>query len=201
MAAKFIVTDLSYLLGSIPFSFLLTRMDVRYLGSGNIGAANVFRVTRFSLGLVVLVLDAMKGALAVTLSAEIDNHEATGALSAMFVAVGHLYPVWLKFDGGKGVSTAGGGFAVVPPVSTLVGFVCFIGTVPVTRFVSLGSTMATFALALMLAINGESANVLIAGFAVFALIVFRHRGNIGRLALGSERRLTSWMPVGGRNVI
>ncbi|HIC57711.1 MAG TPA: glycerol-3-phosphate acyltransferase, partial [Acidobacteria bacterium] len=207
MAAKFIVTDLSYLLGSIPFSFLLTRMAtdlaVRYLGSGNtiLEPRMHSGLLALVLGLVVVVLDAMKGALAVTLSAEIDNHEATGALSAMFVAVGHLYPVWLKFDGGKGVSTAGGGFAVVPPVSTLVGFVCFIGTVPVTRFVSLGSTMATFALALMLAINGESANVLIAGFAVFALIVFRHRGNIGRLALGSERRLTSWMPVGGRNVI
>ena len=129
MAAKFIVIDLSYLLGSIPFSFLLTRMatglDVRYLGSGN----TILEPRMYSgllalvLGLVVVVLDAMKGALAVTLSAEIDNHEATGALSAMFVAVGHLYPVWLKFDGGKGVSTAGGGFAVVAPVSTLVSFV------------------------------------------------------------------------------
>ena len=166
---------------------MATDLDVRYLGSGNtiLEPRMHSGLLALVLGLVVVVLDAMKGALAVT----------------MFVAVGHLYPVWLKFDGGKGVSTAGGGFAVVPPVSTLVGFVCFIGTVPVTRFVSLGSTMATFALALMLAINGESANVLIAGFAVFALIVFRHRGNIGRLARGSERRLTSWMPVGGRNVI
>ena len=105
----FIVVGLSYLFGSISFSFLLTRLstglDVRYLGSGNIGAANVFRVTRLSLGLVVLVLDAMKGALAVTLSAEIDNHEAT----------------------------AGGAFAVVSPASTLVAFLCFIGTVAVTR--------------------------------------------------------------------
>ena len=152
--------------------------------------------------MVIVALDAMKGALAVTLSAEIDNHEATtGALSAIFVVVGHLYPVWLKFHGGKGVSTAGGAFAVVSPTSTLVAFLCFIGTVAVTRFVSLGSMMATLVLALMLGINGESANVLIAGFAVFALIVFRHRGNIGRLALGSERRLTSWMSVGGRNVI
>ena len=176
--------------------------DVRDSGSGNIGAANVFRVTRLSLGLVVLVLDAMKGALAVTLSAEIDNHEATtGALSAIFVVVGHLYPVWLKFHGGKGVSTAGGAFAVVSPTSTLVAFLCFIGTVVVTRFVSLGSMMATLALALMLGINGESTNVINAGFAVSALIVFRHRGNIGRLVSGNERRLTSRTPVGGRDVI
>ena len=173
----FIVVGLSYLFGSISFSFLLTRLstglDVRYLGSGNIGAANVFRVTRLSLGLVVLVLDAMKGALAVTLSAEIDNHEAT----------------------------AGGAFAVVSPASTLVAFLCFIGTVAVTRFVSLGSMMATLALALMLGINGESTNVIIAGFSVSALIVFRHRGNIGRLASGNERRLISRMPIGRRNVI
>jgi glycerol-3-phosphate acyltransferase PlsY len=200
----FIVVGLSYLLGSIPFAFLLTRLstglDVRYLGSGNIGAANAFRVTRLSLGLVVFVLDAMKGALAVTLSAEIDNHEATGALSAIFVVVGHLYPVWLKFHGGKGVSTAGGAFAVVSPTSTLVAFLCFIGTVVVTRFVSLGSMMATLVLALMLGINGESTDVIIAGFAVSALIVFRHRENIGRLVSGKERRLIGRMPVGGRNV-
>ncbi len=200
----FIVVGLSYLLGSIPFAFLLTRLstglDVRYLGSGNIGAANAFRVTRLSLGLVVFVLDAMKGALAVTLSAEIDNHEATGALSAIFVVVGHLYPVWLKFHGGKGVSTAGGAFAVVSPTSTLVAFVCFIGTVVVTRFVSLGSMMATLVLALMLGINGESTDVIIAGFAVSALIVFRHRENIGRLVSGKERRLIGRMPIGGRNV-
>ncbi len=201
----FIVAVLSYLLGSIPFAFLLTRLatglDVRYLGSGNIGAANVLRVTRRSLGLLVLVLDAMKGALAVMLSVEINNHEAMGALSAIFVVVGHLYPVWLKFHGGKGVSTAGGAFAVVSPVSTLVAFLCFIGTVAVTRFVSLGSMMATLALVLMLGINRESTNVIIAGFAVSALIVFRHRGNIGRLASGNERRLTSRMPVGARDVI
>jgi len=201
----FIVVGLSYLLGSIPFAFLLTRLstglDVRYLGSGNIGAANAFRVTRLSLGLVIFALDAMKGALAVTLSAEIDNHEATtGALSAIFVVVGHLYPVWLKFHGGKGVSTAGGAFAVVSPTSTLVAFLCFIGTVVVTRFVSLGSMMATLALALMLGINGESTDVIIAGFAVSALIVFRHRGNIGRLVSGKERRLIGRMPIGGRNV-
>jgi len=201
----FIVVGLSYLLGSIPFAFLLTRLstglDVRYLGSGNIGAANAFRVTRLSLGLVIVALDAMKGVLAVTLSAEIDNHEATtGALSAIFVVVGHLYPVWLKFHGGKGVSTAGGAFAVVSPTSTLVAFLCFIGTVVVTRFVSLGSMMATLALALMLGINGESTDVIIAGFAVSALIVFRHRGNIGRLVSGKERRLIGRMPIGGRNV-
>ena len=201
----FIVAVLSYLLGSIPFAFLLTRLatglDVRYLGSGNIGAANVLRVTRRSLGLLVLVLDAMKGALAVMLSVEINNHEAMGALSAIFVVVGHLYPVWLKFHGGKGVSTAAGAFAVVSPASTLVAFLCFIGTVAVTRFVSLGSMMATLALVLMLGINRESTNVIIAGFAVSALIVFRHRGNIGRLASGNERRLTSRMPVGARDVI
>ena len=201
----FIVAGLSYLLGSIPFAFLLTRLatglDVRYLGSGNIGAANALRVTRLSLGLVVLVLDAMKGALAVMLSVEINNHEAMGALSAIFVVVGHLYPVWLKFHGGKGVSTAAGAFAVVSPASTLVAFLCFIGMVAVTRFVSLGSMMATLALVLMLGVNGESTNVIIAGFAVSALIVFRHRGNIGRLASGNERRLTSRIPVGGRDVI
>ena len=201
----FIVAGLSYLLGSIPFGFLLTRLatglDVRNLGSGNIGAANAFRVTRLSLGLVVLVLDAMKGALAVMLSVEINNHEAMGALSAIFVVVGHLYPVWLKFNGGKGISTAGGAFAVVSPTSALVAFLCFIGTVAMTRFVSLGSMMATLALVLMLGVNGESTNVIIAGFSVSALIIFRHRGNIGRLASGNERRLTSRMPVEGRDVI
>ena len=201
----FIVAGLSYLLGSIPFGFLLTRLatglDVRNLGSGNIGAANAFRVTRVSLGLVVLVLDAMKGALAVMLSVEINNHEAMGALSAIFVVVGHLYPVWLKFNGGKGVSTAAGAFAVVSPASALVAFLCFIGTVAMTRFVSLGSMMATLALVLMLGVNGESTNVIIAGFSVSALIIFRHRGNIGRLASGNERRLTSRMPVEGRDVI
>ena len=201
----FIVAGLSYLLGSIPFAFLLTRLatglDVRYLGSGNIGAANALRVTRLSLGLLVLVLDAMKGALAVMLSVEINNHEAMGALSAIFVVVGHLYPVWLKFHGAKGVSTAAGAFAVVSPASTLVAFLCFIGMVAVTRFVSLGSMTATLALGLMLVVNGESTNVIIAGFAVSALIVFGHRGNIGRLASGNERRLTSRMPVGARDVI
>ena len=202
----FIVVGLSYLLGSIPFAFLLTRLstglDVRYLGSGNtiLEPRMHSGLLALVLGLVVVVLDAMKGALAVMLSVEISTHEGMGELSAIFVVVGHLYPVWLRFHGGKGVSTAGGAFAVVSPTSTLVAFLCFIGTVVVPRFVSLGSMMATLALALMLGINGESTDVIIHPLAVSALIVFRHRGNIGRLVSGKERRLIGRMPIGGRNV-
>lgn len=183
---------LGYLAGSVPFAFLLARragIDVRVAGSGNVGAANVLRTTGTWRGVMVMGLDVGKGALAVAL-ASLSNAGATLiALAATAAVVGHIYPVWLRFKGGKGVAVAAGVFAVLSPVATAVAAILFLVTVWTTRYVSLGSIAATLALPPAAWLTGEPAAVVLAASATGALILFRHRGNIRRLRAGTERRM------------
>jgi acyl phosphate:glycerol-3-phosphate acyltransferase len=183
---------LGYLAGSVPFAFLLARragIDVRVAGSGNVGAANVLRTTGTWRGVVVMALDVGKGALAVAL-ASLSNAGATLiALAATAAVVGHIYPVWLRFKGGKGVAVAAGVFAVLSPIATAVAALLFLVTVWTTRYVSLGSIAATLALPPAAWLTGEPAAVVLAATATGALILFRHRGNIRRLRAGTERRM------------
>ena len=185
---------LGYLAGSVPFAFLLARragIDVRVAGSGNVGAANVLRTTGAWRGAAVMGLDVAKGALAVLL-ASLTNAGATfTALAAAAAVVGHIYPVWLRFHGGKGVAVAAGVFAVLTPTATAVAAGLFILTVVVTRYVSLGSIAATVALPPAAWLTGEPRAVIIAAAGTGALILFRHRGNIQRLREGTERRMGS----------
>jgi acyl phosphate:glycerol-3-phosphate acyltransferase len=191
----------SYLLGSIPFGYLLVRIfrgeDVRQSGSGNIGATNVSRKSP-ALGVLTLLLDALKGTAAVALSYKladrvvpIPNYEQL-ALAAMFAVIGHMFPVWLKFHGGKGVATGLGSFVVIAPKAVLVAVVIFIAVVAISRYVSLGSIVAVAVFPFTAWIMGRS-YVSPAALAMMSvaclLIIARHHENIRRLLAGTESRL------------
>jgi glycerol-3-phosphate acyltransferase PlsY len=184
---------LGYLAGSVPFAFLLARgagIDVRFTGSGNVGAANVMRTTGTRRAILVMALDVAKGALAVVLASVVVHAGVTlTALAAAAAVVGHIYPVWLRFHGGKGVAVAAGVFAVLTPLATALAAALFLVIVAVTRYISLGSIAATVALPPAAWITGEPVAVVFAAAGSGALILFRHRGNIRRLREGTERRM------------
>ena len=185
---------LGYLAGSVPFAFLLARragIDVRVVGSGNVGAANVMRTTGTGRAIVVMALDVAKGAVAVLLANLASGGAALAALTGAAAVVGHIYPVWLRFHGGKGVAVAAGVFAVLSPIATGVAALLFLITVWTTRYVSLGSVAATVALPPTAWLTGAPAAVVGTAWGTAALIVFRHRSNLRRLRDGTERRLGS----------
>ena len=183
---------LGYLAGSVPFAFLLARragIDVRFAGSGNVGAANVMRTTGTRRAILVMSLDVAKGALAVVLVSVVHAGVTLTALAAAAAVVGHIYPVWLRFHGGKGVAVAAGVFAILTPIATAVAAAFFLVIVSLTRYVSLGSIAASVALPPAAWITGEPVAVVVAAAGSGALILFRHRGNIRRLRAGTERRM------------
>ncbi|HZB25910.1 MAG TPA: glycerol-3-phosphate 1-O-acyltransferase PlsY [Vicinamibacterales bacterium] len=182
---------LGYLAGSVPFAFLLARcagIDVRLAGSGNVGAANVLRTTGVRRGLLVMLLDVAKGAGAIAVAQLSSAGSITVAAAGGAAIVGHIYPVWLKFRGGKGVAVAAGVFALLAPAGTAIASLIFIAVVMATRYVSLGSVAASVALPPAAWLTGASASVVTTAAAAATLIVFRHRANLGRLRAGTERR-------------
>jgi glycerol-3-phosphate acyltransferase PlsY len=181
-----------YLAGSVPFAFLLARragIDVRVAGSGNVGAANVLRTTAARRAVVVMALDVGKGAAAVLLVHLLAGGASVAALAGVAAIVGHIYPVWLGFHGGKGVAVAAGVFSVLSPIATGIAASLFLVTVWATRYVSLGSITATVALPPVAWWAGAPQSVVAAAAGTGALIVFRHRTNIRRLRSGTERRM------------
>jgi len=193
----FIAAALGYLLGSIPFGYLLVRMftgeDVRASGSGNIGATNVARKSP-ALGMATLLLDALKGLAAVYLASvafgEAHRHVIM-TTAALFAVCGHLFPVWLKFRGGKGVATSLGAFVLITPKTILCLVVLFILLAVAFRYVSLGSIAVAAAFPLLAWALGEYREpVELAIIAlVSVLVIWKHRQNIGRLTSGTEARL------------
>jgi glycerol-3-phosphate acyltransferase PlsY len=187
------VVAVGYLLGSIPFAFLLSRrwagLDIRQAGSGNVGAANVLRTTGVAAAVAVMLLDVAKGAGSV-LVAERLTAGATGPAAAGLAAiVGHIYPIWLRFRGGKGVATACGVFSVLTPAALGPAVALFVGAVWLTRYVSLGSVLASVALGPVAYALDAPAAVVACAVAAATVIVFRHRSNLVRLVHGTERRI------------
>jgi glycerol-3-phosphate acyltransferase PlsY len=183
----------AYLIGAIPTGVLLTRLagigDVRQAGSGNIGATNVYRVAGRRLGILTLVGDGLKGALPVLLAASaLHLPEGRTALVAAAAFLGHCYPVYLGFKGGKGVATALGIYLVLSPLAVLGALLTFIAVLWKWRYVSLASICAAVATPfLVLAAEGSLALVLATLF-ISAMVVLRHHGNIERLLNGTESR-------------
>jgi acyl phosphate:glycerol-3-phosphate acyltransferase len=219
---------IAYLLGSIPFGYILVRVfrgqDVRDTGSGNIGATNVARASP-ALGIITLLLDAGKGYAAVRIALHLAWQSAmtippgahveplmggspaefharmqaslaatghiyfVGAIAALFAIIGHMFPIWLKFRGGKGVATSVGVFLALAPKTLLLALALFVALVAVFRYVSLGSIIAAAALPLIaygLHDYHSSPEVLAAMCAIAALIVIKHHENIRRLLAGTE---------------
>ena len=184
---------LGYGVGSLPIGFLLTNrlkgIDLRRVGSGNVGAANVYRSAGLFVALLVVAVDMAKGAASVALAPGVASGVGAQVAAGVAAIFGHVYPIWLRFRGGKGVATACGVFAVLAPLATAAAGVVFLATVLITRYVSLGSVMATAALP-PLAWALDYPDAVIAGGTVAALvIVVRHAGNLARVADGTERRL------------
>lgn len=198
MTTSYIIVAITgYLLGSIPFGYLLVRIflgeDIRRTGSGNIGATNVARTGAKGLGIATLALDALKGLLAVWIAARFAP-SGTPALPYMSVAalaavVGHMFPVWLKFRGGKGVATALGVFVLLFPKALLVSLAIFILTVAATRYVSLGSILGAIAFPIgAYCMERPDWWALVPTCMIAGLIVVKHHQNIRRLLSGTENR-------------
>lgn len=187
---------IAYLLGSIPFGYLLVRWktgtDVRTKGSGNIGATNVLRTTGRTLGILTLLLDVAKGAAAVALAQWLTADDVLWcALAALAVLVGHMFPVWLGFQGGKAVASMLGAFFVLTPWAMLGTVLIFIPMLWKTRYVSLSSIVCAgvFPLGVWLLYHNGIYTLIAAVCA--GLIISKHKGNIARLRAGTENRLGS----------
>jgi len=181
-----------YAFGSVPFAFLVARragIDVRVAGSGNVGAANVFRTTGMPLGVIVMALDMLKGAATVLLAAALAGTPSATAAAGAAAVVGHIYPVWLRFHGGKGVAVAAGVFAVLAPIATVAAASVFLIVVWTSRVISLGSVTATVTLPSAAVLSGSPPSVVTAAIGAGALILFRHRANLRRILRGTEQRL------------
>lgn len=191
---------IAYLLGSIPFGLILARLfggaDVRKVGSGNIGATNVARVAGPLPGILTLLLDAGKGWLAVWLASRaMPDHAGVMVTCGILALVGHCFPIWLRFRGGKGVATAAGIFAALCPEALLAALILFALVVWYWRYVSLGSLAAAAAIPLLVYLLwaprfAPPPIVNLGTIAVAALVIYQHRGNIGRLARGEEPKFT-----------
>ncbi len=193
---------IAYLLGSIPFGYLLVRVfrkqDIRSIGSGNIGATNVARSGAKGLGIATLLLDCLKGVVAVLVAFAIahrfglDRSAAFDLASAAAIAaiLGHVFPVWLAFRGGKGVATALGVFLVLSPRTVGGALLVFIAAFFLTRYVSLGSILSALSIPLFAAIflTSRTPLVLLAFLFIPLLVVVKHHANIRRLLSGTESR-------------
>ncbi len=208
MIHTILIAVVSYLLGSIPFGYLLVRIfrgeDVRQTGSGNIGATNVARTGSKGLAIATLLLDALKGYVAVLhvfyfADRHFDHLPSFGphtvsilaALAGVCAILGHMFPIWLRFKGGKGVATAVGSFFGIAPAAVAVALLFFVAIVAVTRYVSLGSIVgaAVFpAAAWWLNPDLRDPVVLLFMCASSLLIIVRHKDNIRRLLAGNENR-------------
>lgn len=197
-----IVIVVAYLIGSIPFGYLIVRHkvgdDIRETGSGGTGATNVSRRAGKAAGVFTLVLDALKGVLAIFVAQiiigeggpSIDWLTATAAIAAI---AGHIFPVWLRFRGGKGVATGVGVFLMLAPIALFVAAILFVVVVWITKYVSLGSMVAAAMIPLFVFMDmifikpiSNLQPLLVAAVAGAMLIIFAHRGNIRRLAEGTE---------------
>jgi glycerol-3-phosphate acyltransferase PlsY len=184
----------AYFFGSIPSGFLIFRLgggrDIREFGSGATGATNVLRLKGWRYALPVLLIDVLKAALPVWLALRFFPGDRWVALGAAFAAVlGHCFPLFIGFRGGKGVSTAMGSYAVLGTVPFLISLAVFAGVIAATRYVSLGSLLAGLSFPLVAYFGWGDAGLAGLGLAIFAVIVLRHAGNIRRLLRGRERRL------------
>ena len=197
-----LVIILAYLIGSIPFGYLIVRMsagaDVRQTGSGGTGATNVSRRAGKLAGIATLLLDALKGAVAVFVAAKWCDQFQLNWMTADWIIlgagvaaiVGHIFPVWLGFRGGKGVATGAGVFLMIAPFAVLGAGVVFLAVVLITRYVSLGSMVGAATIPLFVWLSGLRAPELTGAIVGALLIIFAHRANIGRLIGGTESKFS-----------
>jgi acyl phosphate:glycerol-3-phosphate acyltransferase len=190
----------AYLLGSIPTGFLVAKargVDIRAVGSGNIGAANTFRAIGKTAGILVLLIDALKGYLAVWAADFVlkffgvpeSQMEPYRVVAGAFAVIGHNYTCWLHFKGGKGIATSGGAYLALAPLSVLYALLAFIVGFGVTRITSVGSIMAAITLPTAVYFTKDDWTLRIVTITLGVLALLRHRSNIQRLIAGKENRV------------
>ena len=196
-----VVAVVAYLLGSIPTGFLVAKargIDIRAVGSGNIGAANTFRAVGRSAGIFVLFADALKGFVAVMscylilpLFGVTDPGVAFHyrVVAGIFAVLGHNYTCWLGFKGGKGIATTAGVYLALVPLSVGLALVAFIVALLLTRYTSVGSILAAIVLTLVVCLTQSDLTLKIVTIALFVLAILKHRTNIQRLIAGTENRI------------
>ena len=193
-----VILPIAYLLGSVPFGYLLVRLirheDIRAVGSGNIGATNVMRSGAKGLGIATLFLDLLKAYAAVLIARHLAPTNYDLAVGAAVAAVlGHVFPVWLRFRGGKGVASALGVFLALVPMAALIALAVFVVVVVLSRYVSLASITAAAIMPVAgIALAPSRSPLVIAGFLFLSgLIIVKHRANMRRLLAGTESRFGS----------
>jgi len=192
----------SYMIGSIPFGLVLSKCftgkDIRKMGSGNIGATNVLRSAGPSLGILTLALDIFKGFLVLKFLQVQGIYLAEGypldvilLIAGLSVFCGHVYSIFLKFKGGKGVAVALGVFLAINPLIALIGIGIFVLTVAVFRYVSLGSIMGTFSVVIASIVDKNTLSEIALASMIALIVIYRHKSNIKRMLEGSENKLFS----------
>ena len=192
MTSFIVAAATAYLLGSIPFAFLLARrrgIDLRRAGSGNVGASNVLRTSGVSLAVLAMALDGLKGTLAVLIAERVSAVPAAPVAAGLASVLGHVYPVWLRFHGGKGVATAAGVFTLLAPAALTAAAAVFAIAVVASRVVSVGSVSAAVTLPIATALMDAPRLVVAGAVLAAAIIVYSHRANLARLVAGTERRV------------
>jgi acyl phosphate:glycerol-3-phosphate acyltransferase len=192
MRLEYLIPILAYLLGSIPSGYILVRCtegkDIRSIGSGNIGATNVFRRNRLT-GVLTLVLDAGKGYLAVLIARWLGGNIEWQALAASAAIIGHVFTVWLRFKGGKGVATGCGAYLALSPLAVGTTLIPFVLILVLTRYMSVASIAATALFPFLIVLYGAPLPVLFWSSLGALLIVAKHHQNIRRLFSGTESKL------------
>ena len=214
MSLFLIVVGVAYLLGSIPFGFLLVLLvnkeDIRAKGSGNIGATNVWRSGAKGVGFLTFVLDGAKGYAAVAVADFLGRNQGPATmhklaiLAGLFAILGHMFPVWLRFKGGKGVATAFGVFLALCPLAALSAFVLWLAIVALTRYVSLASILAAVVLPFLTLWLSPGRYGYASGTLVFVccwIVIVKHRQNIQRLLQGTEHGFGASRKNGARAVL
>jgi acyl phosphate:glycerol-3-phosphate acyltransferase len=198
-----VVAVVSYLLGSIPTGFLVAKargIDIRAVGSGNIGATNVFRILGKPAGIFVMLADVLKGAVAVLIAVRVigpwfsgvhgnQANEWYGVCAGVAAILGHNFTCWLSFKGGKGIATSAGVLIALVPWSLVIILVVWIVTLAISRFVSLASVCASATLPFAAWMTGESPTMILITGGLAVLAIYKHRTNIKRLLNGTESRI------------
>jgi len=196
---KILLPVLSYLLGAFPTGYLLfrwtSRKDIRTFGSGATGATNVLRLKGWKLAVPVALIDVAKGAIPALAAFRLTDDSGFAAVCASAAVIGHCYPVYIGFKGGKGVATAAGAMFSLAPGPAALCLAVFILLVALTRYISLGSISAAGLFPVFGALLHRPPDLILWSLPLVAVILFRHRSNIGRLIRGAERKLGEKAPV------
>jgi len=193
MPTGFFIALFGYLLGSIPTGLIVTKLfsnaDPRLSGSGNIGATNIYRTAGKKPALVTLLADVIKGALPAWIAVWLGLSSLWISIAGLSPVVGHIFPIFLGFKGGKGVATALGVYCIISPVSVLIEFLVFSGIVWKWRYVALGSITCAVTIPILIAFfRSESQHYFVLSVIIAALILYRHQPNISRLLQGTENK-------------